>query len=188
MASMKRDAEATRRRILAEATAEFARHGIAGARVDRIAAAAGCNKAMIYAYFTSKDRLFDAVFDAAVVRNVTDVPIDATDLPGYAARLSEQYARYPEVGRLGTWDRLERDGAGARTATITAATAHKVEAVAGAQRAGLVTDHLPAEVLLQLIYAIAHTRFDAVVPGEAAPGPDVHRRMVKDAVTRLVRP
>ncbi len=185
---MKRDSQATRRRILDEATVEFARHGIAGARVDRIAASAGCNKAMIYAYFTSKDRLFDAVFDAAVVRNVTDVPIDAADLPGYAARLAEQYEKYPEVDRLATWDRLERGGAGARTTTITAATAHKVEAIAGVQRTGLVSDRLPAATLLELIYAIARTRFDSVAPGEGAPVPEHRRETVKEAVARLVRP
>ena len=40
----RRDAEATKARILEAATAEFAAHGIAGARVDRIAASAGANK------------------------------------------------------------------------------------------------------------------------------------------------
>lgn len=185
---MKRDANATRQRILTEATAEFARYGIAGARVDRIAAAAGCNKAMIYAYFLSKDQLFDAVFDAIVVRNVTDVPIDATDLPEYAARLSDQYRTYPEVGRLATWDRLERDGVGVRTATIVEANRHKVEEVARAQRAGLVNDHLPPEMLLELLFAVTATGFDAVVPGQAPPSPDLRRRMVRDAVERLVRP
>ena len=49
--SMKRDAQATRQRIFDAATAEFAQYGIAGARIDRIAAAAGSNKAMIYHLF-----------------------------------------------------------------------------------------------------------------------------------------
>ena len=40
------DAQATKRRLLAAATAEFAAHGLAGARVDRIAAAARANKAL----------------------------------------------------------------------------------------------------------------------------------------------
>ena len=48
---MMRDAQDTKRRILAAATEEFTKHGIAGARVDRIAAAANSNKAMLYAYF-----------------------------------------------------------------------------------------------------------------------------------------
>ncbi|HEX9554719.1 MAG TPA: TetR family transcriptional regulator, partial [Streptosporangiaceae bacterium] len=46
---MARNAEDTKKRILAAATEEFTEHGIAGARVDRIAAAANSNKAMLYA-------------------------------------------------------------------------------------------------------------------------------------------
>lgn len=195
MGDMRRDANATRQRILEVATAEFARHGIAGARVDRIAAAAGCNKAMLYAYFESKDRLFDAVFDAVVARNVSDVPIDADDLPEYAARLSDQYARYPEVVRLATWDRLERGGAGARTPVVVEASAHKVAEIERAQGAGLVSGHLPAATLLDLVYAVAQARLasvggDGEASGETggeAPSAE-RRRVVKDAVARLVRP
>ena len=61
MATATRDAEATKARLLAAATAEFAAYGVAGARVDRIAGAAQANKQLIYAYFGSKDDLFDAV-------------------------------------------------------------------------------------------------------------------------------
>lgn len=48
----------TRHKIFAAALDEFAEHGRAGARVDRIAAAAGVNKAMIYYHFKSKDQLY----------------------------------------------------------------------------------------------------------------------------------
>jgi AcrR family transcriptional regulator len=64
-ASATRDPERTRARILAAATAEFARHGLGGARVDRIAAESGANKRMLYYYFGDKDRLFTAVMEAA---------------------------------------------------------------------------------------------------------------------------
>ena len=40
---------------------EFAERGFEGARVDRIAAAAGVNKAMLYYHFGSKERLYQAV-------------------------------------------------------------------------------------------------------------------------------
>ena len=60
-----RDADRTRAAILAAATAEFARHGLGGARVDRIAAATGANKRMLYYYFGSKEGLFLAVLEAA---------------------------------------------------------------------------------------------------------------------------
>jgi AcrR family transcriptional regulator len=58
-------AAATRQRILDAAVAEFAGKGLAGARVDEIAARAGANKRMIYAHFGSKEELWLAVLEAA---------------------------------------------------------------------------------------------------------------------------
>jgi AcrR family transcriptional regulator len=60
-----RDPERSRAAILEAATAEFARCGLGGARVDRIAARAGANKRMLYYYFGDKDALFRAVLEAA---------------------------------------------------------------------------------------------------------------------------
>lgn len=64
-ARRRRDADATRARILAAATQEFARHGLAGARGDRIARAARTSERMVYYYFGSKEGLFRAVLEAA---------------------------------------------------------------------------------------------------------------------------
>ena len=58
-----RDPERTRARLLAAATREFARHGFAGARVDRITKAAGVNPRMLYHYFGGKEPLYLAVLD-----------------------------------------------------------------------------------------------------------------------------
>lgn len=63
----RRDAEATRSRILAAATREFARRGLAGARGDRIARAARASERMVYYYFGSKEGLFRAVLEAAYI-------------------------------------------------------------------------------------------------------------------------
>lgn len=60
-----RDAKRTEASILAAATEEFADHGLAGARVDRIAERARSNKRMLYYYFGSKDALFLAVLENA---------------------------------------------------------------------------------------------------------------------------
>ena len=185
---MRRDATATRQRILTEATAEFAHHGIAGARVDRVAAAAQCNKAMIYAYFTSKEELFNAVFTAVVVRNVDDVPIDVDDLPGYAASLSDQYRRYPEVGRIAAWDRLERGGAGLRNPTIVEANRYKVELVRQAQADGRIGSHYPASILLEMLFAIAAASFEGITPDSSPTGVEERHRMIRDAVRRLIAP
>ncbi|MGA7630683.1 MAG: TetR/AcrR family transcriptional regulator [Terriglobales bacterium] len=55
--------EESRAAILRAAVAEFAEHGIAGARTDAIARAAHVNKALLYYYFKDKDALYEAVLD-----------------------------------------------------------------------------------------------------------------------------
>ena len=61
----RRDPDAARRRILLAAEREFAARGPAGARVDRIARAAGLNKRMLYHYFGGKQTLYRTVLDRA---------------------------------------------------------------------------------------------------------------------------
>jgi AcrR family transcriptional regulator len=63
-----RDPDRTRRRILEAATAEFARYGLGGARVDRIAARSRANKRMLYYYFGSKEALFLASLEESYAR------------------------------------------------------------------------------------------------------------------------
>jgi TetR/AcrR family transcriptional regulator len=58
-----RDPAATRRALLAAARAEFAAKGLAGARVDEIAARAGVNKQLVYHHFGDKDALYLAVLE-----------------------------------------------------------------------------------------------------------------------------
>src|ERR1700744_4857290 len=53
----------TRVAILTAAANIFAKDGLAGARTDAIAAAAGVNKALLYYYFRSKESLYEAVVD-----------------------------------------------------------------------------------------------------------------------------
>jgi AcrR family transcriptional regulator len=55
--------EESRAAILKAAVAEFAEHGIAGARTDAIARSAHVNKALLYYYFKDKDALYEAVLD-----------------------------------------------------------------------------------------------------------------------------
>ena len=59
----RRDPAGTRRKLLVAARREFADHGLAGARVDEIAARAGVNKQLVYHYFGDKDALYLAVLE-----------------------------------------------------------------------------------------------------------------------------
>jgi TetR/AcrR family transcriptional regulator len=55
--------EESRAAILQAAAAEFAAHGVAGARTDAIAREARVNKALLYYYFKDKETLYGAVLD-----------------------------------------------------------------------------------------------------------------------------
>jgi AcrR family transcriptional regulator len=66
--SVRRDPARNQERILRAATAEFARAGLGGARVDRIAERAGANKRMLYYYYGNKEALFLAVMEASYER------------------------------------------------------------------------------------------------------------------------
>jgi TetR/AcrR family transcriptional regulator len=66
-AQSERSAE-TRARILDAALTAFAANGLAGARTEGIAAAAGVNKALIYYYFESKEKLYQAALELSAER------------------------------------------------------------------------------------------------------------------------
>ena len=58
----------TRARILEAALREFSSLGMAGARMDQIAAAAGVNKALLYYHFDSKENLYAASIEMISAR------------------------------------------------------------------------------------------------------------------------
>jgi TetR/AcrR family transcriptional regulator len=60
-----RDPDRTRAVVLSVARREFAKLGLAGARVDEIVRIAGVSKQVIYYYFNSKDELFRAALLSA---------------------------------------------------------------------------------------------------------------------------
>jgi AcrR family transcriptional regulator len=105
------DSDATRARLLDAAYAEFVERGLAGARVDRIATAAKANKQAIYAYFGSKDALFDAVLGSRLQVLADLVPFTPDDVPAYAGALFDQFLRDPGLLRLTQWKALERPDA-----------------------------------------------------------------------------
>jgi len=73
--------EQTRAAILDAARSEFSREGLAGARTDAIAKAAGVNKALLYYYFHDKEALYAAVLDR-VFTGLQATINEALDRPG----------------------------------------------------------------------------------------------------------
>ena len=182
------DAEATRRRLLDAGYQEFARYGLAGARVDRIGEAADSNKAQIYHYFGGKTQLFDAVLAQAIGEMEAEVPFDPHDLPGYAARLVRLHERRPEIMRLCTWQRLERTDSEPNPAGVAYARG-QIDAIARAQKNGELPAHLHPGFVLGFVLHLA-TGWVSVSPEyEAAidvPDPEDRARQVENAVRALL--
>ena len=86
----------SREKILAAAKDEFAQHGQAGARVDRIARQAGVNKAMLYYHFQSKDNLYRQTVGEVIADNLGKISKEVSqksDLDELLNSLARQYSK-----------------------------------------------------------------------------------------------
>ncbi|MFD6093304.1 TetR family transcriptional regulator [Oerskovia sp. NPDC060338] len=146
--------DGTRERVVAAAMDEFARYGIAGARVDRIAKQARTSKERVYAHFRGKEALYaqTAARELGVIAQATQ--IDARDLPGYAGRLFDYFTSRPDHYRLISWGRLELT---AGDGTSQDAIAGKVEQLRQAQRDGALDPTWDPFDVLALVNQIATT-------------------------------
>jgi tetracycline repressor-like protein len=63
-----------------------------------------------------------------VLQTLEEVPIDAYELPEYAARLYDRYGKHPEVLRIATWYLLER-GTDAPHPSALRSTKNKIAAI-----------------------------------------------------------
>ncbi len=80
------DPEGTKRNIIEVATKEFAEHGLAGARIDEIAAKTKSSKRMIYYYFGDKEGLYLRVIENAYSKvRATEATLNLDDLQPVAA-------------------------------------------------------------------------------------------------------
>ncbi|BAQ67973.1 TetR family transcriptional regulator [Rhodovulum sulfidophilum] len=102
-----RNADATRQRILEAARAEFSRFGLAGARVNRIAADSGANKERIYANFGSKEGLFEAVMADRLSQHARGVGAWEGTPDEIIDRLRDRHTESPDLLRLMLWEALE---------------------------------------------------------------------------------
>jgi AcrR family transcriptional regulator len=98
-----RDPEGMRIRILEAAKQEFAAYGLAGARVDRIAANAGAHKRMLYYHIGNKEDLYLEVLEGAYeqIRNEErELDLEHLDPPKAIERLIDftwnYFLRNPE--------------------------------------------------------------------------------------------
>src|SRR3954471_3822957 len=138
-----RDPGRTRRRILEAATEEFARYGLGGARVDRIAARSGANKRMLYYYYGSKDRLFLAALEESYARIRAaehDLDLEHRDPREALRKLVEftwdYYLRHPEFMTLLNSENLHKGRHVQRSRRVRELHSPLVETLRGILRRG----------------------------------------------------
>ncbi|MFC5931098.1 TetR/AcrR family transcriptional regulator [Cryobacterium melibiosiphilum] len=106
------DTEQTRHRLLEAAADEFAEHGFAGARIDRIGVGSGVNKQRIYSYFGNKVGLFDAVITRQLTTGLDEIPLTGTgpeSVATFAGDYFDASVANPRLARLTAWEGLERN-------------------------------------------------------------------------------
>jgi AcrR family transcriptional regulator len=136
--------------------AEFARYGIAGARVDRIAKSAKTSKERVYAYFRGKEALYRFVAEQVLAATIEATRMDATDLPEYAGRVHDYFVKHPDRLRLISWGRMECAATAASSYDPTHITVyHKVEQLRAAQEAGQLDPSWDPIDILVLVNKIA---------------------------------
>jgi AcrR family transcriptional regulator len=188
-----RNPETTRQRIFEAAVDEFARHGIAGARIDRIAEHACANKQLIYAYFGSKQALFDEVITDQVSRFHEEVHLDPYDIPAFAGAAFDFFTDNPAIVRLGSWHSLEPGEDGKRIEAIERSLEERVRSIRKARTGGHIDTTFAPEELLVMVYALARAwiatipEFELGEAGERASR-QRRRRAVVEATRRLVAP
>jgi AcrR family transcriptional regulator len=184
-----RDPASKKQQLLDAAFIEFAAHGIAGARVDQIAKAAGVSAGLVYTYFGSKDELFDAVFDTVVDQTLSSTPITTDDLPEYAARLFDRYEDAPQVQQLASWYRLEKSGTDHIHAASRKSMQDKIAALKAAQAAGTLSTKFTPVDLLGLLLSVS-SMWATNTPEFLGLANDhsraARREVVKSAVTALI--
>jgi AcrR family transcriptional regulator len=168
----KYDRAATEHRIFDAAIAEFAEHGLDGARMDRIAEMAESSKGLIYTYFGNKEELFAKVLQKRLTDMAEAVTLRSDDAARYVGELFDFLVDNPDVVHLVLLEasafapvdvpqRTEREGH----------YADKVRSVATAQAAGGVAADLdPRFVVFSLIslasYFVGAPQIAQMVIGE----------------------
>ncbi|MEV0642302.1 TetR family transcriptional regulator [Streptomyces sp. NPDC050619] len=149
-------ADSVHDRIVSAAKAEFSQHGIAGARIDRIAKAARTSKERVYAYFSSKVALYRFVSAQELAAVTEATRMDPTDLPGYAGRLHDYFTDHPDRFRLMSWGQLElHAGDSLPYDSFRESVARKVEQLREAQEAGRLDAHWDPVDILVFVHQLA---------------------------------
>ena len=156
-----------RLRILEAAKQEFAAYGLAGARVDRIAAKAGANKRMLYYHVGNKEDLYLAVLEGAYEKIRSEergLDLEQLDPPEAIKRLIDftwtYFLRNPEFLALLNSENLARAKHLKRSTKVKSMHSPFVEMIRAVVNRGVEGGDFPVAVdPVQLYISIAALSF-----------------------------
>lgn len=184
-----RDSAETRDRLLAAARSEFTAHGLEGARVDRIAAAAGVNKQRIYGHFGSKEKLFEAVIGAAMDEHVAALGLPTDDPAEYVGRIFDYHREHPELLRLMQWESLHYPQRPPDKERRAAYYTEKVDALAQTLHAKPTPETAATLLILIGLSAWPHTlpQLTCLIVGPYVDDAEAAHRALRDSVIAFAR-
>ncbi|QRY51155.1 TetR family transcriptional regulator [Mycolicibacterium septicum] len=175
--------------ILAAARAEFARYGLAGARVDRIARTAHASKERLYAHFGDKETLFREVFAADAAEFFRSVTLRPDAVPEFVGEIYDLACRRPEHLRMITWAQLEGFSLDEPETGGPPAHAQAVAAIEAAQAGGHVDPAWDPSDLIAMLFGIGLAWAHLPHPDVATDDPAVlaaRRAAAVEAAARVV--
>ncbi|MFJ9351089.1 TetR/AcrR family transcriptional regulator [Streptomyces sp. NPDC101237] len=189
----RRDSGRTRERIINAAVGEFGAHGYSGARVTRIAQAAGVNAQLISYHFDGKAGLYQAVLERGT-GDLDFLPAPDRPLSEVAADYVRTTARNADTTRLLAWEGLgnapergEHDGIERYGQDRTAFTHGIVEQLRERQARGEFPADLDPRHLLLALFAM--TSAPVLLPQVARQifGPDTDTTALPEDFAEQIR-
>ena len=195
--------EANRRDIIAVATAEFAAHGLTGARVDVIAGKTQCSKRLIYYYFGDKAGLYMAVLEHVYRRvrsneGLTDFdslpPVDA--MRTLVAFRFDHHFQNPDFVRIVMIENVHNARFLARSKAIHDLTAEAITRVeniyrrgvaAGAFRSGLQAVDIHWQISAMSFYNVSNRATFSTLFDCDLEAPDVVERLRNHTIEAVLR-
>ncbi|HEY6513967.1 MAG TPA: TetR family transcriptional regulator [Burkholderiaceae bacterium] len=148
------------RNILDAAIAEFSELGLAGARVEAIAARTGTSKGMLYYHFGSKEGLYTAALAESYARARASLvapdydamaPMDA--LRAYVGHLFDLHVKSPQFVRMVMGENLLRGRFIAQAESVREASGRSLDALAAILRRGQANGLMREELQPLDVYA-----------------------------------
>lgn len=195
-----RDRELTRAAILAAAEEEFARYGLEGARTEEIALRSGVTKGMIYHYFESKEKLYEAALEqlfAPLLLSLQQFAAPEADplqaFQGLLRRILELTAERPGVPAMLFLEVIQNRGAYYQKIGFPSLYHVLASILDNGQKLGVFRQLDSRHTAINIVgacgfYYCAATRLQPIWPGATKPlSPKMKKRHADEAFDLIMR-